>query len=90
MGHLLGKGRRFLLAFGSLDWAWLESCHLPPAGRLHGRCGGTFSQFLKVCRAHPTNHRALDSFLAGCHRRISHAALVVGLERNQKFQRDSA
>ena len=38
-------------------------------------------------RAHP---RALDFFLVGCHHRISHAALVEWLERNQTFQRDSA
>jgi hypothetical protein len=34
--------------------------------------------------------RALKSFLVGCHHRISHTSLVVWLERNQKFQRDSA
>ena len=32
----------------------------------------------------------LESFLVGCHHRISHAALVAWLERNQKYQRDSA
>ena len=40
--------------------------------------------------ARPANLRALESFLIGCHHRISHASLVVWLERNQKFQRDSA
>ncbi|WP_295401059.1 hypothetical protein [uncultured Thiocystis sp.] len=40
--------------------------------------------------ARPANPRALDSFLVGCHHRIAHASLVVWLERNQKFQRDSA
>ena len=32
--------------------------------------------------------RALDSFLVGCHRRVSHPALVDWLMRNQTFQRD--
>ena len=40
--------------------------------------------------ARPANPRALESFLVGSHHRIAHAALVVWLERNQKFQRDSA
>jgi hypothetical protein len=41
---------------------------------------------------HPTvqqKPRALDSFLIGCHHRISHAALVDWLDRNQKFMRES-
>jgi len=32
--------------------------------------------------------RALESFLVGCHHRISHTALVDWLVRNQKFQRE--
>lgn len=39
--------------------------------------------------ARPANPRALESFLVGSHHRIAHAALVVWLERNQKFQRES-
>ena len=31
--------------------------------------------------------RALESFLVGCHHRITHAALVDWLVRNQTFQR---
>ena len=32
--------------------------------------------------------RALESFLVGCHHRITHAALVDWLVRNQTFQRE--
>ncbi|KAB2921645.1 MAG: helix-turn-helix domain-containing protein [Candidatus Contendobacter sp.] len=51
----------------------------------------TLRQFCDLAE-HPAvqnpDPRALDSFLVGCHRRISHAALVEWLVRNQKFQRE--
>ena len=51
----------------------------------------TLRQFCELAE-HPAvknaDPRALDSFLVGCHHRISHAALVEWLVRNQKFQRE--
>ena len=51
----------------------------------------TLRQFCELAE-HPAvpNHdpRALESFLVGCHHRISHAALVDWLMRNQKFERE--
>ena len=51
----------------------------------------TLRQFCELAE-HPAvpnrDPRALESFLVGCHHRISHAALVEWLMRNQKFQRD--
>ena len=51
----------------------------------------TLRQFCELSE-HPAvknaDPRALDSFLVGCHHRISHAALVEWLVRNQKFQRE--
>ena len=52
----------------------------------------TLRQFCELAE-HPAvknpDPRALDSFLVGCHHRISHAALVDWLMRNQTFQRES-
>ena len=51
----------------------------------------TLRQFCELSE-HPAvknaDPRALDSFLVGCHHRISHAALVEWLVKNQKFQRE--
>lgn len=51
----------------------------------------TLRQFCEMAE-HPAvknpDPRALDSFLVGCHHRISHAALVEWLARNQTFQRE--
>ena len=51
----------------------------------------TLRQFCELAE-HPTvplrDPRALESFLVGYHHRISHAALVDWLARNQKYQRD--
>lgn len=51
----------------------------------------TLRQFCDLAE-HPAvpnpDPRALDSFLVGCHHRISRAALVDWLARNQAFQRD--
>ncbi len=51
----------------------------------------TLRQFCELAE-HPAvknpDPRALDSFLVGCHHRISHAALVEWLARNQTFQRE--
>ena len=51
----------------------------------------TLRQFCELAE-HPAvknpDPRALASFLVGCHHRISHAALVDWLMRNQKFERE--
>lgn len=51
----------------------------------------TLRQFCELAE-HPAvknrNPRSLESFLVGCHHRISRAALVDWLMRNQKFQRE--
>jgi len=51
----------------------------------------TLRQFCELAE-HPAaknpDPRALESFLVGCHQRISHAALVEWLMRNQKFERE--
>ena len=51
----------------------------------------TLRQFCELAE-HPAvknpDPRALDSFLVGGHHRISHAALVDWLMRNQTFQRE--
>ena len=51
----------------------------------------TLRQFCELAE-HPAvknpDPRALESFLVGCHHRISHAALVDWLMRNQKFERE--
>ena len=51
----------------------------------------TLRQFCELTE-HPAvgnpDPRALESFLVGCHHRISHAALVDWLMRNQTFQRE--
>ena len=51
----------------------------------------TLRQFCELAE-HPAvknpDPRALESFLVGCHHRISHAALVDWLMRNQTFQRE--
>ena len=51
----------------------------------------TLRQFCELAEHPAVGHpdpRALESFLVGCHHRISHAALVDWLMRNQTFQRD--
>ena len=52
----------------------------------------TLRQFCELAE-HPAvprrDPRALESFLVGCHHRISHAALVEWLARNQTFQREN-
>jgi len=48
----------------------------------------TLRQFCDLAEHPAVKHpdpRALESFLAGCHRRISHAALVEWLVRDQLF-----
>lgn len=56
------------------------------------RISGNTLRFLCELAEHPDvqnrDPRALDSFLAGCHHRIRHTALVDWLERNQKFMRE--
>ena len=51
----------------------------------------TLRQFCELAE-HPAvknpDPRALESLLVGCHHRISHAALVEWLSRNQTFQRE--
>lgn len=50
----------------------------------------TLRQFCELAE-HPAvpnpDPRALESFLVGCHHRVSHTALVEWLARNQTFQR---
>lgn len=52
----------------------------------------TLRQFCELAE-HPAvknpDPRALESFLVGCHHRITKAALVDWLARNQTFQRDA-
>ena len=51
----------------------------------------TLRQFCELAEhpaVNPSNPRALESFLVGCHHRISKAALVDWLVRNQTFQRE--
>ena len=50
----------------------------------------TLRQFCDLAEHPAVPHpdpRALDSFLVGCHRRISHSAIMDWLARNQTFQR---
>jgi hypothetical protein len=51
----------------------------------------TLRQFCELAEHPAVGHRdprALESFLVGCHHRISRIALVDWLVRNQKFQRE--